>query len=66
MKEVRATVGDIRVINPGGMIRKGKLGASAEDGVTEAISKTIADIGRQVLPDDRAFEWCYYGEPIPT
>ena len=60
------TVGDIRVINPGGMIRKGKLGASAEDGVTEAISKTIADIGRQVLADDRAFEWCYYGEPIPA
>jgi hypothetical protein len=48
------------------MIREGKLGASAEDGVTEAISKAIADIGRQVLADEGAFEWCYYGGPIPA
>ena len=25
----------------------------------------FADLGR-VLADDRAFEWCYYGEPIPA
>jgi hypothetical protein len=54
-------VGDIPLVNRGGMIRKGQLGTSGDDGVTETISKSIADIGRRVLADESAFEWCYAG-----
>jgi hypothetical protein len=48
--EVR-TVGPVPMLNSGAMIRKGRVGASAEDGITEANSKTIAD-GRHVLDDE--------------
>jgi hypothetical protein len=59
-------VGDIALVNPGGMIRKGKVGASDEDGVTATISKAIADIGHNTLSDQRAFDWCYRGGVVPT
>ncbi len=48
------------------MMRKGQVGASADDGVTEEISATIADIGGQTLEDQQAFEWCYRGGVLPT
>jgi hypothetical protein len=51
----------VPMLDPGAMIRKGKAGASAEDGITEALSNTIAEIGRPVLSDERAFEWFYHG-----
>jgi hypothetical protein len=56
----------VPILNRGGMIRKGQVGASAEDGVTEAIHDTIAEIGHSVLDDERAFDWCYYGGPVPA
>jgi hypothetical protein len=63
--EVR-TVCDVPMMDSGAMIRKGKLGASTEDGITEAMSETIADIGREVLDDERTLEWCYQGGTVPT
>ena len=63
--EVR-TVCAVPMLNSGAMIRKGKVGASAEDGITGATSKMIADIGRQVLDDERAFDWCYQGGAVPA
>ena len=59
------SVGDVVMLDPGAMIRKGKVGASAEDGITEAISMSIAERGRRVLQDEQAFGWCYRGGPIP-
>ena len=51
----------VPMLDHGGMIRKGKVGASAEDGITKPLSNTIAEIGRPVLSDERAFEWFYHG-----
>ena len=55
------TVGEIPILDPGAMIRKGQVGASAEDGITAQISDATAAIGRTILTDPQAFEWCYRG-----
>ena len=60
------SVSEIQILNPGAMIRKGKVGASAEDGVTPQISAAIAGIGRAILTDPQAFDWCYHGGLEPT
>ena len=59
------SVSDIPILDPGAMIRKGQVGASAEDGVTPEISAAIAAAGREILADPEAFEWCYRGGPLP-
>ncbi|MEO5842493.1 MAG: sulfotransferase domain-containing protein [Acidimicrobiales bacterium] len=55
------SVATVPILDPGAMIRKGKLGASAEDGVTPQISEAIAGVGRSILTDPAAFDWCYNG-----
>ena len=55
------TVTDIPMLDSGAMIRKGQIGASADDGVTPQISEAVAEIGRAILADPQAFEWCYRG-----
>ena len=55
------TVADVPILDPGAMIRKGQVGASADDGITPEISEAIAAIGRTILTDSKAFDWCYYG-----
>jgi aryl sulfotransferase len=60
------TIADIPILDPGAMIRKGQIGASAEDGITPQISGTIAEIGHTILTDPQAFEWCYHGGPTPA
>jgi aryl sulfotransferase len=59
------SVADVPILEPGAMIRKGKLGASAEDGVTPQISAAVAQIGREVLRDPAIVDWCYGGGPLP-
>lgn len=54
-------VTEVPILNPGAMVRKGRVGAAREDGVTPAISAEIARIGRSILTDEAAFEWCYRG-----
>ena len=56
----------VPILDPGAMIRKGKVGASAEDGVTPQISAAIADIGRTIITDPKAFDWCYNGGVVPA
>jgi hypothetical protein len=58
------TVSEVPILDPGAMIRKGQIGASTADGVTPEISAAVAGIGRQILTDPAAFEWCYRGGPI--
>ena len=55
------TVAAIPILDPGAMIRKGQVGASAEDGITSQISDATAEIGRTILTDPQAFDWCYHG-----
>jgi hypothetical protein len=59
------TLAEVDILDPGAMIRKGRVGASAEDGITDAMSRSIAEQGRQALPDHEAFEWLYRGGPVP-
>ncbi len=58
------SVSDVQILDPGAMIRKGQLGASAEDGVTPQFSETIATIGRTILADPVAFDWVYNGGAV--
>jgi hypothetical protein len=60
------TVAEVPILDPGAMIRKGKIGASAEDGVTPQLSEAIAAIGRSILTDPEAFDWCYRGSAVPA
>ena len=60
------SLSDVHILDPGAMIRKGQVGASAEDGVTPELSKTIAELGRQILRDEDAFEWLYRGGSVPA
>jgi len=55
------TVGDVPVLDPGAMIRKGQVGAAADDGITEEHSETIAAVGRTILTDPKARDWVYHG-----
>lgn len=56
---------DVPILNPGAMVRKGRIGAAHEDGVTRAVSDEIARIGREVLTDEAAFAWAYQGGALP-
>ena len=60
------SVAPVPILDPGAMIRKGKLGASAEDGITPQISEAIAGIGRTIITDPQAFDWCYNGGVVPA
>lgn len=62
--ELREAAG-VPVLDPGAMIRKGKVGAAAEDGVTPEISAAMASIGRGILQDEQILTWCYEGGPLP-
>ncbi len=57
------TVTDPPALDPGAMMRKGRLGASAEDGITPAISQMIAEVGNSILTDEHAHNWLYNGGP---
>jgi Sulfotransferase domain len=52
------------ILDPGAMLRKGKTGAAAEDGVTPAISADLAAFGREILKDEAAFDWFYRGGSV--
>ena len=58
------SVAEIPILNNGAMIRKGQVGASAEDGITPQISAAIAGIGHTILTDPNAFDWCYNGGAV--
>jgi aryl sulfotransferase len=59
------TVGAVPILDSGAMVRKGKVGAANDDGVTSEISADVARIGREMLKDAAAFEWFYRGGALP-
>jgi hypothetical protein len=59
------TVAPVPVLDSGAMMRKGRVGAAKEDGVTPEISAEVARLGREMLEDDAAFEWFYRGGVLP-
>ena len=61
-----STIGAVPVLQPGAMVRKGKLGTAHEDGMTAEISQHLRSAGRQICPDEGAVRWFYEGGPLPT
>lgn len=53
-----------KLINDGGMVRKGKAGAAAEDGMTPEIAAVIMEWAEKMVPDDEARRWMYEGGEI--
>ena len=51
----------VRVLESGGMMRKGKMGASREDGMTDAIAEHLRAAGSNILRDEAALRWMYAG-----
>lgn len=51
----------VRVLEHGGMMRKGKAGASREDGMTDEIAQQLRDVGSKILRDHAALTWMYGG-----
>jgi len=60
------SVSDVPILDPGAMIRKGRVGAAREDGVTSEMSAAIAELGGQIVTDPRALDWAYRGGPLPS
>jgi hypothetical protein len=54
----------VRLLEPGGMMRKGKVGASHEDGMTDEIAEQLRAIGSKILRDEAALAWLYGGGPV--
>jgi len=52
------------LIVTGGMVRKGKTGDVAEDGMTPEISADIHLWAEKMIPDAAARDWMYHGGPI--
>jgi Sulfotransferase domain len=54
----------VRVLEHGGMMRKGKTGASREDGMTEEIAQQVRAVGSKILGDEAALAWIYGGGAV--
>jgi len=54
----------VRVLESGGMMRKGKAGASREDGMTDEIAQHLRAVGSKILSDEAALRWFYGGGAI--
>jgi len=54
----------VRVLEPGGMMRKGKVGASREDGMTDEIAQEVRAVGSKIMPDAAALAWIYGGGAV--
>lgn len=54
----------VRVLEHGGMMRHGKLGASREDGMTDEIAQQLRAVGSKILRDEAALAWIYGGGPV--
>lgn len=59
------TVAPVPILDSGAMVRRGRVGAAEDDGVTTEISAEVARIGREILRDDAAFDWFYRGGELP-
>jgi hypothetical protein len=58
-------VGSVQILDPGAMVRKGKVGASHEDGVTPEISEEVSRMGSERVSDKAALDWVFKGGALP-
>ena len=50
-----------KLLEEGGMVRKGEAGKAAEDGMTPEIAKDIQDWAAKMVPDEAARRWLFEG-----
>ena len=53
------------LLEKGVMVRKGKAGEAAADGMTPEISAIIKDWAEKMVPDEAAHKWMYEGGALP-
>jgi hypothetical protein len=54
----------VRVLESGGMVRKGKTGTSREDGMTDEIAQHVRVAGSKIVGDEAALAWMYGGGTV--
>ena len=59
------SIGTVPVLKNGAMIRKGASGKAKEDGMTDAISRHLREIGDRICPEPAALKWYYEGGTVP-
>ncbi|HIE91898.1 MAG TPA: sulfotransferase domain-containing protein [Acidobacteria bacterium] len=59
------TATEVRILETGAMVRAGKTGAAADDGMTREISEHLRAVGSRVCSGERALRWLYEGGPLP-
>lgn len=58
------TAGDMPILKSGAMIRKGKVGQSHSDGMTDEIASHLWRLGSQLVRDPEAVDWYYNGGDV--
>jgi len=56
----------VPILEVGAMIRKGKVGAAHEDGMTKEIAGELRAFGSKIVSDPAALGWLYDGGPLPA
>jgi hypothetical protein len=54
----------VPALERGAMVRKGKIGAAHEDGMTPEIAAHVRETGARILTDPAAMKWLYEGGPL--
>ncbi len=58
-------IAPVPILDTGAMVRKGRIGAASEDGVTPAMSAELRTLGGEMLTDRNAMDWLYSGGALP-
>jgi len=61
MKFEAITIWEVPVLERGGMMRQGSFGMARNEGMTDQIAIDLKERGKEVLTDERAFDWMYNG-----
>ena len=59
------TVWPIPALQRGAMIRQGSFGLARQDGMSEELANDLAERGRKICTDEKAFDWLYNGGELP-
>lgn len=59
------SIGDVRILKPGAMLRQGEAGKADLDGMTGDISRHLRGLGERICPDGDAVRWLYEGGALP-
>jgi hypothetical protein len=55
----------VPILKSGAMIRKGDVGQSNADGMTDEIARHMREVGHRIFPNPAAIKWFYEGGELP-